>query len=102
MGSSHRPLQRIAAAGYQEAEIPKRLPYLNRLSSPLACCPCGTAHAPFGLHTIAGFRHIPKGTLKVPRTTLSYPAIRSACADRTDRASSPLRSCHLAMTSAAQ
>jgi hypothetical protein len=53
VGSSYRPLQRTsAAAGYQERKIPKPLPYRPQLSSPLACCSCGTAHAPFGLLSV--------------------------------------------------
>lgn len=36
----------FCCTNYQEAEIPKRLPYLSRLSSPLAYCLCETAHAP--------------------------------------------------------
>lgn len=102
------PAMYFNAVGYQEAEIPKCLPYLDRLSSPLAYCPCGTAHAPYlafylSLLTISGFRHVPKDTLFfVPCTTLSYPAIRSAFAGRTDCASFPLQSCYVTVTSAAQ
>lgn len=69
VGSSHRPLQRISAAtGYQEAEIPKRLPYLNQLSSPLAYCVKQhthlSAYSPFLVFVT--FPRTPRGCLVLP------------------------------------
>ena len=63
MGSSHPPPQRHSAVtDYQEAEIPKRLPYPNKLSSPLAC-------RPYWTHThLSAYSHKPHGFVISPRT----------------------------------
>ena len=91
MGSPHRPFVRQARTGYQEAKIPKRLPYPTISSSPLACRPYGTIHAPFGLLTLTGFHHVPKESSWDPRTALSYPETQPAFAEWASASSLPQR-----------